>query len=65
MHAAQCRSHHHRVAVAGFLVWLRAALNRENAETGSKRPWRLCQNYALDIVTLRCGTVNDGVMQYS
>jgi monooxygenase len=32
---------------------------------GSKRPWRLYQNYALDIVTLRCGTVNDGVMQYS
>jgi hypothetical protein len=32
---------------------------------GSKRPWRLYQNYALDIVTLRYGTVNDGVMQYS
>jgi len=32
---------------------------------GSKRPWRLYQNYALDIVTLRYGKVNDGVMQYS
>ena len=32
---------------------------------GSKRPWRLYQNYALDIVTLRFGKVNDGVMQYS
>jgi monooxygenase len=32
---------------------------------GSKRPWRLYQNYALDIVTLRFGTVDDGVMQYS
>jgi cation diffusion facilitator CzcD-associated flavoprotein CzcO len=32
---------------------------------GSKRPWRLYQNYALDIVTLRFGTVNDGVMKYS
>ncbi len=32
---------------------------------GSKRPWKLYQNYALDIVTLRFGKVNDGVMQYS
>src|SRR5216683_495563 len=32
---------------------------------GSKRPWRLYQNYALDIVTLRFGAVNDGVMRYS
>lgn len=28
-------------------------------------PWRLYQNYALDIVSLRLGRVNDGVMQYS
>jgi hypothetical protein len=26
----------------------------------SKRPWRLYQNYALDIVTLRLGKVDDG-----
>jgi monooxygenase len=32
---------------------------------GSKRPWRLYQNYALDIVSLRYGKVADGVMQYS
>ena len=32
---------------------------------GSKRPWRLYQNYALDIVTLRYGKVDDGVMRYS
>src|ERR1700712_5050237 len=32
---------------------------------GSKRPWRLYQNYALDIVALRFGKVDDGVMQYS
>jgi monooxygenase len=32
---------------------------------GSKRPWRLYQNYALDIVTLRFGNVDDGVMRYS
>ncbi len=32
---------------------------------GSRRPWRLYQNYALDIVTLRYGKIDDGVMQYS
>jgi monooxygenase len=32
---------------------------------GSKRPWRLYQNYALDIVGLRFGKIDDGVMQYS
>jgi monooxygenase len=32
---------------------------------GSKRPWRLYQNYALDIVSLRLGRVDDGVMRYS
>jgi monooxygenase len=32
---------------------------------GSKRPWRLYQNYALDIVTLRYGKIDDGGMQYS
>lgn len=32
---------------------------------GSKRPWRLHQNYALDIVSLRFGWIDDGVMRYS
>ncbi|MCF2524486.1 NAD(P)/FAD-dependent oxidoreductase [Bradyrhizobium sp. G127] len=32
---------------------------------GSKRPWKLYQNYALDIVTLRYGKVDDGVIVYS
>jgi hypothetical protein len=32
---------------------------------GSKRPWRLFQNYAIDIVMLRFGKVDDGVMKYS
>jgi monooxygenase len=32
---------------------------------GSKRPWRLYQNYALDIIALRYGKIDDGVMQYS
>jgi monooxygenase len=32
---------------------------------GSKAPWRLYQNYALDILTLRFGAVEDGAMQFS
>jgi hypothetical protein len=48
-----------------FLLRLCAALDREIAEAGLKRPWRLYQNYAFDIVTLRYGKVDDGVMQYS
>jgi monooxygenase len=35
------------------------------SKQGSKRPWRLYQNYALDIVSLRFGKIDDGVMQYS
>jgi monooxygenase len=32
---------------------------------GSKQPWRLYQNYAFDIVSLRFGRIDDGVMRYS
>ena len=32
---------------------------------GSRRPWRLYQNYALDVLSLRFGEVDDGVMRYS
>jgi monooxygenase len=32
---------------------------------GSKRPWRLHQNYALDILTLRYSAIEDGAMQFS
>ena len=32
---------------------------------GSKKPWKLYQNYALDIVSLRLGSVDDGVMEFS
>jgi monooxygenase len=31
---------------------------------GSKAPWKLYQNYALDILTLRHCKVNDGVMEF-
>jgi monooxygenase len=32
---------------------------------GSKAPWRLHQNYARDILTLRFGEIDDGVMEFS
>lgn len=32
---------------------------------GDRKPWKLYQNYALDLVTLRFGSVDDGVMQFS
>ena len=32
---------------------------------GSKAPWRLHQNYALDILSLRLGSIEDGAMEFS
>ena len=32
---------------------------------GSKRPWKLYQNYALDLMTLRYGAVEDGTMEFA
>jgi hypothetical protein len=32
---------------------------------GSRTPWRLHQNYALDLLTLRYSPVEDGTMQFS
>ncbi len=32
---------------------------------GSKAPWKLYQNYALDILTLKFGAVEDGAMEFS
>ena len=31
---------------------------------GSKRPWKLYQNYALDLLSLRFGRLNDGTMEF-
>jgi hypothetical protein len=32
---------------------------------GSKRPWKLYQNYALDLLSLRFGSVRDRAMVFS
>jgi monooxygenase len=34
-------------------------------KAGSRRPWRLHMNYAADVVALRFGSVDDGVMRFS
>jgi monooxygenase len=37
----------------------------ELPKQGSKRPWRLHQNYALDILEFRFASVDDGTMQFA
>lgn len=32
---------------------------------GTKKPWKLYQNYALDLVTLRYGKLDDGTMEFA
>ncbi|MBN9591509.1 MAG: FAD-containing monooxygenase EthA, partial [Alphaproteobacteria bacterium] len=32
---------------------------------GSKKPWKLYQNYALDMMALRMGKLNDGTMEFT
>ncbi len=32
---------------------------------GSKKPWKLYQNYALDIMAMKFGRVEDGAMEFS
>jgi cation diffusion facilitator CzcD-associated flavoprotein CzcO len=32
---------------------------------GTKKPWKLYQNYALDLITLRYGKVDDGTMEFA
>ena len=56
-----CRPHLRPHQCSGYVQRSIAKMPKQ----GSKRPWRLYQNYALDIVTLRYGKIDDGVMQYS
>jgi monooxygenase len=37
----------------------------EFPKAGSRAPWRLAQNYARDVVTLRHGKIDDGSMRFS
>jgi cation diffusion facilitator CzcD-associated flavoprotein CzcO len=42
-----------------------ARSNEKMPKQGAKAPWKLTQNYARDIIALRLGKVDDGVMVYS
>ncbi|HTQ14556.1 MAG TPA: NAD(P)/FAD-dependent oxidoreductase [Rhizomicrobium sp.] len=46
---------------SGYIQRARDILPRQ----GTKKPWKLYQNYALDLVALRYGKVNDGTMEFS
>ena len=45
---------------SGYVQRARAILPKQ----GSRKPWRLHQNYALDLAALRLGAVNDGTMTF-
>jgi cation diffusion facilitator CzcD-associated flavoprotein CzcO len=46
---------------SGYVTRAKAKLPRQ----GSKLPWRVHQNYARDVVMLRYGKVDDGVMRFT
>ena len=45
---------------SGYVQRALAGLPRQ----GSKKPWRVHQNYARDLMTIRFGKLNDGVMEF-
>ena len=66
MHAAAERPLDHRGTLGRFFIGLRAAFAGDKfPKQGSKAPWKLRQNYARDIMTLRFGRIDDGVMEFS
>ncbi len=46
---------------SGYLQRSSAILPKQ----GSKKPWKLYQNYAMDLAALRFGKVNDGTMEFT
>jgi monooxygenase len=46
---------------SGYFVRASASLPKQ----GSKKPWKLYQNYALDTLALRFGKVDDGTMEFA
>jgi monooxygenase len=37
----------------------------EFPKQGVQKPWKVNQNYALDLMALRFGSLNDGILQFS
>lgn len=61
------RSHDPSVSEEPFLDFTSGYVERALAELpkqGSRAPWKLRQNYLLDVVSLRHGDVDDGVMEF-
>jgi cation diffusion facilitator CzcD-associated flavoprotein CzcO len=57
-----------RVAAGPFLDFTSGYVTRALdmlPRQGSERPWRVYQNYLLDLLTLRFGRIDDGVLQFS
>jgi monooxygenase len=44
--------------------YIQRAVN-EFPQQGSQKPWRLYQNYARDLISLRYGAVNDGALEFA
>jgi cation diffusion facilitator CzcD-associated flavoprotein CzcO len=65
---AQCTPRKHEaVAAAPWMDFSSGYVTRAMAEfpkQGDRKPWKLYQNYALDLVTLRFGKVDDGTMEF-
>jgi cation diffusion facilitator CzcD-associated flavoprotein CzcO len=66
----QCtpRNHEPNAATQPFLDFASGYVQRSIdrfPKQGMKSPWKLYQNYALDIVTLKYGKVADGAMEFS
>jgi cation diffusion facilitator CzcD-associated flavoprotein CzcO len=59
---------HEAVAEAPWLDFTSGYVTRamkEFPKQGAKAPWKLYQNYALDLVTLKFGAIDDGVMEFT
>jgi cation diffusion facilitator CzcD-associated flavoprotein CzcO len=69
-HVRQCtpRNHEPAIVTQPFLDFSSGYVQRamdKFPKQGTKAPWKLYQNYALDILTLKFGKVDDGVMEFS
>ncbi len=64
-HPAQRRPQHRPRAVAGLLVGLCPAGDGEVPQAGIARAWKLHQNYARDLMSLRYAKIEDGVLEFS
>ncbi len=65
LRSAQGRLGHCRRADGEFHVRIFSGASAILPKQGSKKPWKLYQNYALDTLALRLGKVDDGTMEFS